>query len=138
MLSHAQYLFVTSFNFYPLRWLEWHYPGIDSGFTFSPQSINNSRFRYWLMESSLVDKLIGSTLTNMSVNMINDDTIGKVKRRKLAIGAWTQFSQDSKWLGVWLSNDEQLEFIRKFSKCGIDYFITNDPVQLQKILEDDE
>jgi glycerophosphoryl diester phosphodiesterase len=70
--------------------------------------------------------------------MIDDDTIEKVKRRKLAIGAWTLFSQDSKWLGVWLSDDEQLEFIRKFSQRGIDYFITDDPVRLQRILEENE
>ena len=66
-----------------------------------------------------VGKLVGSTLTNMSVNMIDGDTIEKVQRRGLAIGAWTLFSQDSKWLGVWLSDDEQLEFIRKFSKRDI-------------------
>ncbi len=137
-MNMKKHVFVTSFNFFPLRWLEWHYPGIESGFTYSPQTINNSCFRRWLMESSLVGKLIGSTLTNMSVNMIDDDTIEKVKRRKLAVGAWTLFSQDSKWLGVRLSDDKQLEFIRKFSKRGIDYFITDDPVRLQKILEEDE
>jgi len=72
----------------------------------------------------------------MSVNMIDGDTIEKVQRRGLAIGAWTLFSQDSKWLGVWLSDDEQLEFIRKFSKRDIDYYITDDPVRLQRILEE--
>ncbi len=135
-MNMKEHVFVTSFNFFPLRWLEWYCPGIESGFTYSPQTINNSHFRRWVMESSLIGKLVGSTLTNMSVNMIDDDTIEKVKRRKLAIGVWTLFSQDSKWLGVWLSDEEQLEFIRKFSKRGIDYYITDDPVRLQRILDE--
>ncbi len=135
-MNMKEHVFVTSFNFFPLRWLEWHYPGIESGFTYSPQTINGSRFRRWIMESSLVGKLVGSTLTNMSVNMIDDDTIEKVRKRGLAVGAWTLFSQDSKWLGVQLSDDEQLEFIRKFGKRGIDYYITDDPVRLQRILEE--
>jgi glycerophosphoryl diester phosphodiesterase len=135
-MNMKEHVFVTSFNFFPLRWLEWHCPGIESGFTYSPQTLNNSRFRRWVMESSLVGKLVGSTLTNMSVNMIDDDTIEKVQRRGLAVGAWTLFSQDSKWLGEWLSDDEQLEFIRKFSKRDIDYYITDDPVRLQRILDE--
>ena len=89
-----------------------------------------------MMESSLIGRWVGSTLTNMSVNMIDEDTIERVKDRGLAVGAWTLFSQDSKWLGVWLSDDEELEFINKFRKRGIDYFITDDPVRLQKILVD--
>ena len=128
---------VTSFNFFPLRWLESHCPGIESGFTYSPQTIKDSRFLRWVMESSLVGKLVGSTLTNMSVNMFDDDTIEQVRKRNLAIGAWTLFSQDSKWLGVWLSDEEQMEYIEKLSKRGINYFITDDPVRLQKILMDE-
>jgi len=133
-MNMKEHVFVTSFNFFPLRWLECEFPDIESCFTYSPQSIKNRKFRRWMMESSLIGKLVGSTLTNMSVNMIDDDTIEKVRRRGLAVGAWTLFSQDSKWLGVWLSDEEQLEFIQKFIQRGIDYFITDDPVRLQKIL----
>jgi glycerophosphoryl diester phosphodiesterase len=128
---------VTSFHFFPLRWLEWQCPGIESGFTYSPQTTKGSRFLRWVMESSAVGKLVGSTLTNMSVNMIDDDTIERVHQRNLAIGAWTLFSQDSKWLGVWLSDEEQLELIENLSTRGIDYFITDDPVRLQRILDKD-
>ena len=137
-MEMQEHVFVTSFNFFPLRWLEWHCPGIESGFTYSPQSIKKSRLARWMMEASLIGKLVGSTLTNMSVNMIDEDTIERVQERGLAIGAWTLFSQDSKRLGVWLSDEEQLEFIRKFNQRGIDYYITDDPVRLQKILETDE
>lgn len=128
-------VFVTSFNFFPLRWLESRRPGIESGFTYSPQSLKGSGFLRWVMETSLVGKLVGSTLTNMSVNMIDEDTIEKVHAKGLAIGAWTLFSQDSKWLGVWLSDEEQLDYVKRLTARGIDYFITDDPVRLQKILE---
>ncbi len=125
---------VTSFNFFPLRWLEWTCPGIESGFTYSPQSVKKSAFLHTVMESSLVGKLVGSTLTNMSVNMLDDDTVKQVHDRGLAIGAWTLFSQDSKWLGEQLSDERELRYIERLSSEGIDYFITDDPVRLQAIL----
>ncbi|MGI9288111.1 MAG: glycerophosphodiester phosphodiesterase [Pseudomonadales bacterium] len=128
-------VFVTSFNFFPLRWLEWTCPGIESGFTYSPQSVKKSGFLHNVMESSFIGKLMGSTLTNMSVNMFDDDTVQQVHEKGLAIGAWTLFSQDSKWLGVWLSDEQQIEYIERFTKQGIDYFITDDPARLKSILE---
>lgn len=127
-------VFVTSFNFWPLRWLEWECKNIESGFTYSPQTIKKGGWLHKIMESSLIGKLVGSTLTNMSVNMFDDDTIEKVHNKNLAIGAWTLFSQDSKWLGVWLSEEEQLNYIQNFTARGIDYFITDDPVKLQGII----
>lgn len=39
-------------------------------------------------------------------------------------------------LGVWLSEEEQLDFIGRFRERGVDYFITDDPVRLQGILAD--
>ncbi len=126
---------VTSFNFFPLRWLEWTCPGIESGFTYSPQSIKKSALLHRVMESSFIGKLVGSTLTNMSVNMFDDDTIQQVHDRGMAVGAWTLFSQDSKWLGESLTNQRQLDYIEQLSKQGIDYFITDDPVKLKAIVE---
>lgn len=125
---------VTSFNFFPLRWLEWTCPGIESGFTYSPQSVKKSALLHAVMESSLVGKLVGSTLTNMSVNMLDDDTVKQVHGKGLAIGAWTLFSQDSKWLGEQISDEQQLRHIDRLSRQGIDYFITDDPVRLKGIL----
>jgi len=125
---------VTSFNFFPLRWLEWECPGIESGFTYSPSMIKKGGFLHNVMESSFVGKLVGSTLTNMSVNMFDEDSIERIHRKGLAVGAWTLFSQDSKWLGVWLSEEQQIEYISNFTERGIDYFITDDPVKLKTIL----
>ncbi|MEL6553778.1 MAG: glycerophosphodiester phosphodiesterase [Cyanobacteria bacterium J06621_11] len=126
-------VFVTSFNFWPLIWLERAYPGIESGFVYAPGVINNSALQ-WLMESSLVGKLVGSTLTNMSLNMFDDDTVEKVHKHGLAVGAWTVFSQDSKWLGDAISPEQELNYIHSLTARGIDYFITDDPIRLRQVL----
>lgn len=128
-------VFVTSFNFFPLRWLEWECTGIESGFTYSPGMISKGGFLHNIMESSIVGKLMGSTLTNMSVTMFDDDSIEKLHRKGMAVGAWTLFSQDSKWLGVLLSEKEELAYIKNFAARNIDYYITDDPVKLQNILK---
>jgi len=133
----ASEVFVTSFNFWPLMWLERNHPEIESGFTYAPTIVNN-RALQWLMESSLVGKLVGSTLTNMSLNMFDDDTVEKVKSRGLAVGAWTVFSQDSKWLGETISPEQELTYIHSLTARGIDYFITDDPVRLQQVLNDSD
>ena len=49
--------------------------------------------------------------------------------------ARTLFSQDSKRLGERLSDAQQLTYIERLTAQGIDYFITDDPVRLQAILE---
>jgi len=126
-------VFVTSFNFWPLISLERAHPDIESGFTYAPQIIKNSTLQ-WLMESSLVGKLVGSTLTNMSLNLFDDDTVEKVHKRGLAVGAWTVFSQDSKWLGEAISPEQELQYIHSLTARGIDYFITDDPIRLQRVL----
>lgn len=126
-------VFVTSFNFWPLIWLERNYPGLESGFTYSPMFIKN-RFLQGLMESSLMGRLIGATQTNMSLNMFDDDTVERVHHKGLAIGAWTVFSQDSKWLGEPLTPEQELAIVKDLTDRGIDYFITDDPVRLQQIL----
>ncbi|MEM6452528.1 MAG: glycerophosphodiester phosphodiesterase [Cyanobacteria bacterium P01_D01_bin.105] len=126
-------VFVTSFNFWPLIWLERTHPGIESGFTYAPAVVNNGALQ-WLMESSLVGKLAGSTLTNMSLNMFDHDTVEKVHNRGLAVGAWTVFSQDSKWLGETISPEQELNYIYSLTARGIDYFITDDPVRLRQVL----
>jgi len=126
---------VTSFNFWPLLYLERTCPHIESGFTYSPDMVTKGGFRHHLMESSLVGKMIGSTMTNMSVNMFDEDTIERVHKKGLAVGAWTVFSQDSKWLGVWLNEEQEMRYIRNLTARGIDYFISDDPVKLQNIIK---
>ncbi len=128
-------VFVTSFNFFPLRWLEWECSNIESGFTYTPKFMTPGGLLHNIMESSVVGKWVGSTLTNMSINMIDDNTIEKVHARGLAVGAWTLFSQDPSWFGGALTEEQELEFIRNSSARGIDYYITDDPVKLQSILE---
>ena len=127
-------VFVTSFNFWPLIWLERRYPGIESGFVYAPGVIKNGAMQ-WLMESSLMGKLVGSSLTNMSLNLFDNDTIEKVHNRGLAVGAWTIFSQDSKWLGDAISPEQELHDIHALTARGIDYFITDDPVRLRRVLK---
>ncbi|MEL7333076.1 MAG: glycerophosphodiester phosphodiesterase [Cyanobacteria bacterium J06560_2] len=126
-------VFVTSFDFWPLIWLERTYPNIESGFVYAPGVINN-RALQWLMESSLVGKLVGSTLTNMSLTLFDCDTVAKVHKRGLAVGAWTVFSQDSKWLGDEISLEQELSYIHWLTARGIDYFITDDPIRLRQVL----
>lgn len=79
-------------------------------------------------------KLVGSTLTNMSLNMFDNDTIEKVHQRGLAVGAWTVFSQDSKWLEEAISPEQELNYIYSLTPRGIDYFITDDPARLRQEL----
>lgn len=133
-MDMAADVFITSFNFWPLIWLERAYPGLASGFTYSPMFMRNGALQ-WLMESSLMGKLVGSTLTNMSLNMFDADTVEKVHRRDLAVGAWTIFSQDSKWLGKAITPEQELTDIQDLAARGIDYFITDDPVRLRKVLD---
>ena len=128
-------VFVTSFNFWPLISLERNYPGLESGFTYSPMFIKNRLLRN-LMESSWMGQLIGATQTNMSLNMFDDDTVERVHRKGLAIGAWTVFSQDSKWLGEPLTPERELAIVRDLMARGIDYFITDDPIKLRQVLEE--
>lgn len=126
-------VFVTSFNFWPLIWLERTYPGIESGFTYSPL-FNKNQVLQWLMESSIMGKLVGATQTNMSLTMFDNDTVEQVHRRGLAIGAWTVFSQDSKWLGEAISAEQELHYIYDLTARGLDYFITDDPIRLQQVI----
>ncbi|MEL7359924.1 MAG: glycerophosphodiester phosphodiesterase [Cyanobacteria bacterium J06560_6] len=126
-------VFVTSFNFWPLIWLEKAHPGIESGLVYAPGVVKNGALQ-WLMESSLIGKLVGSTLTNMSLNLFDDDTVEKVHKRGLAVGAWTIFSQDSKWLGDVISPEQELNYIHSLTARGIDYFITDDPIRLRQVL----
>jgi glycerophosphoryl diester phosphodiesterase len=125
---------VTSYNFWPLLYLERTCPHINSGFTCSPDMVPGGSLRHHLMESSLLGKLIGSTFTNMGLNMFDENTIEKVHQRGLAIGAWTIFSQDRKWLGVWLNEEKEMQYIRNLSGRGIDYFITDNPIRLRNII----
>ena len=126
-------VFVTSFNFWPVWWLERTYPGLESGFSYAPIFKNNFLVQN-LMESSLMGKLVGSTSTNISLNMFDDDTIEKVHKKGLAIGAWTVFSQDSKWLGDSISPEKELELVKNLTQRGVDYFITDDPIRLRDVL----
>ena len=126
-------VFVTSFNFWPLIWLERTYPGIESGFTYSPL-FNKNQVLQWLMESSIMGKLVGATQTNMSLTMFDNDTVEQVHRRGLAIGAWTVFSQDSKWLGEAISAEQELHYIYDLTARGLDYFITDDPIRLRQVI----
>lgn len=128
-------VFVTSFNFFPLVWLERYCKRIESGFTYSPGPILGRSWLHNLMESSRLGKLFGSTLTNMSINMIDGDTIEKVQKRKMGLGAWTVFSHDWSWLGGEISEERQLEMVKDYCRRGIDYFITDDPVRLRSILQ---
>lgn len=127
-------VFVTSFNFWPLIWLERTHAGIESGFVYAPGVIKNGTLQ-WLMESSIMGKLVGSTLTNMSLNMFDDDTIEQVHKRGLAVGAWTVFSQDSQWLGEAIAPEKELAIIHNLATRGIDYFITDDPIRLRQVLQ---
>lgn len=126
-------VFITSFNFWPVWWLERAYPGLESGFSYSP-AFSTNFFVQNLMESSLMGKVVGSTSTNLSLNMFDDDTVERVHKKGLAIGAWTVFSQDSKWLGDAIPPEKELEIIKDLTRRGIDYFITDDPVRLRNVL----
>ena len=126
-------VFITSFNFWPVWWLERAYPGLESGFSYSPIFSTNF-FVQNLMESSLMGKIVGSTSTNMSLNMFDKDTVEKVHKKGLAIGAWTIFSQDSKWLGDPIPPEKELEMVKDLTQRGIDYFITDDPIRLRDVL----
>ncbi|MEM7649513.1 MAG: glycerophosphodiester phosphodiesterase [Cyanobacteria bacterium P01_A01_bin.70] len=126
-------VFVTSFNFWPLIWLERAYPGLESGFTYSPLFIRNKALRR-LMESSLMGWWIGATQTNMSLPMFDDDTVERVHAKGLGLGGWTVFSQDSRWLGEALSPEQELQIVHNLAARGIDYFITDDPVRLRQVL----
>lgn len=126
-------VFVTSFNFWPLLSLERAYPGLESGLAYAPMFIKNRLLRS-LMESSWMGQLIGATQTNMSLTMFDNDTIERGHRQGLAIGAWTVFSQDSRWLGESLTPEQELAIVRDLTAQGIDYFITDDPVRLQNVL----
>ena len=127
-------VFITSFNFWPLWWLERVYPGLESGFSYSP-AFRTNFFVQNLMESSLMCKIVGSTSTNMSLNMFDHDTVERFHEMGLAVGAWTVFSLDSKWLGDAILPEKELEIIRDLTRRGIDYFITDDPVQLRDFLK---
>ncbi len=127
-------VFVTSFNFWPVWWLERAYSGLESGFSYSP-AFSTNFFVQTLMESSFMGKIVGSTSTNMSLNMFDDDTIERVHKKGLAIGAWTVFSQDSKWLGDVIPPEKELEIVKDLTRRGIDYFITDDPVRLREFLQ---
>lgn len=127
-------VFITSFNFWPVWWLERAYPGLESGFSYSP-AFSTNFFAQSLMESSFMGKIVGSTSTNMSLNMFDGDTVERVHKKGLAIGAWTVFSQDSKWLGDAIPPEKELEIIKDLTRRGIDYFITDDPVRLRDFLQ---
>jgi len=126
-------VFVTSFNFWPLIWLERTYPGLESGLAYSPCFATNPLLRR-LMESSWMGRLIGATQTNRSLTMFDDHTVERAHSNGLAIGAWTVFSQNSKWLGAPLSPEEELIIVHRLTAQGLDYFITDDPVKLRQIL----
>lgn len=128
-------VFVTSFNVFPLIGLEKECPSIESGFTYSPAQIKKGGLLHNIMESSLVGELAGSTLTNMSIDMFDDDSIEKIHAKNMAIGVWTLFCQDSKCLGAWLTEEEQIEYIKHFTARKIDYFITDDPEKLTRVLQ---
>ena len=130
-------VFVTSFNFWPLLWLERTYPGLESGFTYSPMFIKNGIVRQ-LMESSLIGQLVGSTLTNMSLNMFDTDTLEKAQRHEMRVGAWTVFSQDSKWLGETVSPKQEISTVQDLLNRGVDYFITDDPIRLKALLSEEK
>ena len=59
-----------------------------------------------------------------------------VHNKNLAAGAWTVYSQDSKWLGTEIKPEQEFEYIKNLTERGIDYFITDDPVRLRKTLDE--
>jgi len=128
-------VFVTSFNFFPLMWLERECPGIESGFLYAPSMIKKGGILHQIMESNYMGSLTGSTMTNMSINMPDEDSIEKMHAKNMAVGIWTIFCQDSKWMGTWLTEEEQIAYIRHFKERKVDYFISDDPEKLTNVLK---
>jgi glycerophosphoryl diester phosphodiesterase len=126
-------VFVTSFNFWPLLWSKLTNPNLESGVIYSPMFIKNRLSRN-LMASGWMDRLIGATQTKMSLNMFEVDTVARVHQQGLAIGAWTVFALDRKWLGKPLSSAQEIQIIHDLKAQGIDYFITDDPIKLCQVL----
>jgi glycerophosphoryl diester phosphodiesterase len=126
-------VFVTSFNFWPLLWLKLTNPNLESGVIYSPMFIK-SRLSRNLMASGWMDRLIGATQIKMSLNMLDADTMERLHRQGLAIGAWTVFALDRKGLGKPLSPSQELQIVHDLTAQGIDYFITDDPVKLRRVL----
>jgi glycerophosphoryl diester phosphodiesterase len=129
-------VFITSFNFWPMLWLERTYPSLESGFTYSPMFVERDILR-GVMELSFLGRLVGSTLTNMSLSMFDTDTLQKVQQQGMRVGAWTVFSQDSKWLGETILPAQEISHIRTLLSQGIDYFITDDPIRLRTLVSEE-
>lgn len=128
--------FVTSFSFSALFWFKQAYSEIESGLVHEPSLSLKDNLQQRLIASNLASKIISSSITAMSINMINDDSIERIHDKGFAIGVWTAFPQNSEWLGASHSEEQQLRYIKDFTERGIDYFITDEPVKLQTILND--
>ncbi len=121
-------VFATSFNFWSVWWLKRADPELESGFIYSPTVPVNAHVRY------VMERLTGATSSNLSLHLCNEKTIRQLHREGLAVGAWTVFSQNGKWLGKAIALEEELTMIRDLTRWGVDYFITDDPIKLRDFL----
>lgn len=129
----ASEVFVTSFNFWPLIWLERTYPPVESGLIYSPAVIKSRLLRN-LMESELMSRLTGITQISMSLKAIDRQFVERAHTRGLAVGAWTVFAQDSQWRRKLFTPEQEIAIVHELTASGIDYFITDDPLRLRDVL----
>lgn len=135
----ANQVFVTSFHTQPLlsfyKTTQQAATPVAAGFAFSIET----QWWEWLKQrfnrSAIGSKRVGARLSSMNIDMLDHQVIQQHHRCGCAIGGWTFLAQQTKYFKGFATHEEELERIRSLQQSGLDFFITDDPVQLQQLVE---
>ncbi len=108
--------------------------GISSAVNWLTGWFTGERFITFITEMNVIGRLINSTVVDVEHTLIDNDTIQKFHEKQMAIGAYTFFSTDPGYVNK-LSEAEQIYRIRELADMKVDWIETDDPGQVNKILD---
>lgn len=149
---------VTSFDFYKLKAAEATFPHLHTGFAYDDNTLdglekflrqlpefpsqlaklagnqNVETLLNWLIEHNAVGRFIGSTAVNIEQTLIDEDTISRFQKLRMAVGTYTLFPLDTNAVKHPRSEEEEATSARSLARLGVDWFETDDPEKLLQAL----
>ena len=147
---------ITSFDFFMLYYLEREYSGLNSGFAYddnmvedigewfrwvpeigsefskAPGNQNDITFLNFILESDLIGRIIGSSAVAAEHTLIDSDTVSKFHDKNMVIGAYTLYPMDIH--AVSDPSIDQEAVLKKLVDAGVNWIETDDPERLMQVL----
>lgn len=145
---------ITSFDFFMLYYLEREYSGLNSGFAYDDNMVDNigEWFRWvpeigsefskapgnqnaitflnFILESDLIGRIIGASAVAVEHTLIDSDTVSKFHDKNMIVGAYTLYPMDIH--AVTDPSMDQEVVLKKLIDSGVNWIETDDPERLMQ------